>query len=169
MFLKLRQFLICHLGPPWPTPSIMLYITCCSDCITRMLHLSKPVKHSLCPNKVEVLKLMLLDIIVATSSGLILQICLIMAPSLHCKLLSFGFVKGQFSLARSMSFCTQKLYTRSIANLGFKKPTLSTDMVFSGTPNNCGYCWECILFKLQSQCSRCNIKTHMNRSIFFFF
>ena len=114
MSVVLCQFLICHLGPPSPAPSIMLYIACCSDCATRMLHLSKPVRHSLCPNKVKVLKLTLLNIIVATSSGLILQICQSMAPSLHCKLLRFGLVKGQVSQARSMSFCTQKLYTRNV-------------------------------------------------------
>ena len=45
---------------------------------------------------------------VATSSGLILQICLIMALSLRCRLV---FVSGQDSLAWSMALRTQALYT----------------------------------------------------------
>ena len=36
----LHQFLPRHPGPPWPTPPINLYITCCLDCTTKMLHMS---------------------------------------------------------------------------------------------------------------------------------
>ena len=28
-----------NLGSPWPLPSINLYITCCSDCVTRTFHM----------------------------------------------------------------------------------------------------------------------------------
>ena len=51
-----------------------------------------------------------LDLTLATSSGLILQICLIMALSLRCRLV---LVSGQVSLACSMVLCTQELYTWS--------------------------------------------------------
>ena len=33
---------------PWPLPAFKLYITCCSDCTTRMLQMSKPLKCSKC-------------------------------------------------------------------------------------------------------------------------
>ena len=49
-----------------------------------------------------------LDLTVATSSGLILQICLIIALSLDCR---FVLVSGQVSLAKSMVLHTQELYT----------------------------------------------------------
>ena len=35
------QFLTHHIGPPWPASSINLYITCFSNCTTRMLHMFK--------------------------------------------------------------------------------------------------------------------------------
>ena len=44
-----------------------------------------------------------LDLTLATSSGLILQICLIMALSLRCKRCRFDLVSGQVSLAWSMA------------------------------------------------------------------
>ena len=43
----LCQFLPCLLGPPCPPLAFNLYITCCSDCTTRTLHMLKPVKPSL--------------------------------------------------------------------------------------------------------------------------
>ena len=43
----LHQFLPSQLRPPWPLPAINLHITCCSDCTTRTLHMSKPGKPSL--------------------------------------------------------------------------------------------------------------------------
>ena len=49
-----------------------------------------------------------LDLSVTTSSGSILQICLIMALSLHCRLV---LVSGHVSLAWSMVLCLQELYT----------------------------------------------------------
>ena len=53
----------------------------------------------------------LLYLTVATSSGLILQTCLIMALSLHCKPCRFILVNGQVSLAWSMVLHMQELYT----------------------------------------------------------
>ena len=47
----------------------------------------------------------------ATSSGLILQICLIMALSLCCKGYRYYSISGQVSLAWSMALCKQELYT----------------------------------------------------------
>ena len=115
--VSLRQFLPCKLGPPCPPPAINLYITCCSDCTTRTLHMPKPAKPTLSHNEVEVLKLKLcqklLGLTMATSSSLILQICLIMALSLHCKRCRFVLGSGQVSLAWSMALRTQELYTWS--------------------------------------------------------
>ena len=48
------------------------------------------------------------DLVVTTSCGLTLQICLIIALSFRCRRYRFGFVNGQVSLLR-----TQELYTRS--------------------------------------------------------
>ena len=87
----LHEFLPCHLGPLWPPPFINLCITCSSDCTTRTLHTSKWVKPSLSKNEVNVLKLKFFKYlawsytVVATNSGLIMQICLIMALSLRCR------------------------------------------------------------------------------------
>ena len=71
-----------------------------------------PVKPSLSQNEVGVLSSSFasssLDLKEATSSGLILQICLIIALSLRCK---FIFVSGQVSMAWSMALRTQELYT----------------------------------------------------------
>ena len=55
----LCQFFQRHLGPPWHMPSINLYITCCPDCTTRMLHWPIPAKPSLSQNEVKVIKLKL--------------------------------------------------------------------------------------------------------------
>ena len=49
----------------------------------------------------------------ATSSGLILQICLIMALSFRCKSCRFVSVNGQVSLAWSMALRMQELYAWS--------------------------------------------------------
>ena len=63
----------------------------------------EPEKPFLPQDKVEVIILSsvnsLFDLLVATSSGLTLQICLIMALSLCPKRWRSGFVKGQVSLA----------------------------------------------------------------------
>ena len=109
----LRQIFQCKLGPPCPPPAINLFITCCSDCTSRRLHMPKAGKPSL------FLKMSLrssnssfvsisLDLTLATSSGLILHICLVMALSVPCR---FVLVSGQVSLAWSMALGTQELYT----------------------------------------------------------
>ena len=80
-----------------------------------------PLERSTCPNQRSLLSLRMrsrssslsfasnsLDLTVALSFGLILQICLIMALSLRCR---FVLVSGQFSLAWSMGLRTQELYT----------------------------------------------------------
>ena len=52
-----------------------------------------------------------LDLVVRTSCGLTLQICLIIALSIHCRHWRFGFVNGQVLLAWSIALYTQHLYT----------------------------------------------------------
>ena len=51
-----QRSLPCQLRSSWPRLPQKLHITCCSDCTTRTIHLSKPVKPSLPQNEV-VLKL----------------------------------------------------------------------------------------------------------------
>ena len=79
------------LTPPPPPPAINLYITCCSDCTTTL-------EHSTCPNQRSLLSLKMrlwssssrfasssLYLTMAISSGLILQISLIMGLSVRCR------------------------------------------------------------------------------------
>ena len=100
-------------------PGLLLPSICISHAV-----LIAPLERSTCPNKRSLLSLKMrsrsssssfasnsLDLTVATSSGLILQICLIMALSLRCKRCRFVLVSGQVSLAWSMALCTQELYT----------------------------------------------------------
>ena len=51
------------------------------------------------------------DLMVAVSCGLTLQICQIIALSFHCRHWRLGFVNGQVSLAWSIALHTQELYT----------------------------------------------------------
>ena len=51
------------------------------------------------------------DLIVAVSCGLTLQICLIIALSFRCRCWRQGLVTGQVSLAWSIAFHTHELYT----------------------------------------------------------
>ena len=53
-----------------------------------------------------------LDLVVTTSCGLTLHICLIIALSFRWWHWRFGFVNGQVSLAWSIALRTQELYTR---------------------------------------------------------
>ena len=91
-----------------------------SICISHAV-LIAPLECSTCPNQQSLLSLKMwlrslsssfasnsLDLTVATSSGLILQICLIIALSLRCR---FVLVSGQVSLAWSMALSTLELYT----------------------------------------------------------
>ena len=52
------------------------------------------------------------DLMLAVSCGLTLQICLIIALSFRCRRWRLGFVNGQVSLAWSTVLRTQELYTR---------------------------------------------------------
>ena len=94
-----------------------------SICISHVV-LIAPLERSTCPNQRSLFSLKMrsrsssssfasnsLDLTVATSSGLILQICQIMALSLRCKRSRFFLVSGQVSLAWSMGLRTQELYT----------------------------------------------------------
>ena len=112
------SFFLVSLGLPAPT---------CHQSVYHMLLKSvliAPLERSTCPNQRSHLSLKmrsrsssssfasnLLDLTMATSSGLILQICLIMALSLPCKRCRFVLVSGQVSLAWSMALRTQELYT----------------------------------------------------------
>ena len=53
-----------------------------------------------------------MDLMVAVSCGLTLQICLIIALSFRCRHWRHGFVTGQVSLAWSIALRTHVLYTR---------------------------------------------------------
>ena len=109
--VSLRQFL----GLPAPRLS--------SICISHAV-LIAPLERSTCPNQRSLLSLKMrlrsssssfasnsLDLTVATSSGLILLICLIIALSLRCMRCRFVLVSKQVSLAWSMALRTQELYT----------------------------------------------------------
>ena len=89
-----------------PPPVINLYITCCSDCTTRTLHMPKPGKPSLSQNEVEVLKLKLCQQLTWPYCGHIL--------SDHGPIIALHVCLGQWplvSLALSMALCTQETYT----------------------------------------------------------
>ena len=112
--LCVTSFFHVNLGLPAPRlPSI---------CISHAV-LIAPLECSTCPNQQSLLSLKMRSrsssssfasnsfyLTVAMSSGLILQICLIMALSLRCKHCRFVLVSGQVSLAWSMALRTQELY-----------------------------------------------------------
>ena len=52
------------------------------------------------------------DLMLAVSCGLTLQICLIIALSFRCRRWRLGVFNGQVSLAWSIALCKQDLYTR---------------------------------------------------------
>ena len=114
--VPLCQLPPCALGPPCPPLAVYLHIICCSDCTTWTRHMPKPAKPPLSlktrpkPSSWS-LASSSPDPTLATSSGLILQIRLIMALPLRCKGCRFVLVSGQVSLARSMALRTQELYT----------------------------------------------------------
>ena len=91
-----RQVIPCNLWTSCPVPSINLYMTCCSECTSRMLQMSKLVKPPLSLSLSLFLSLYLkirsmssrsryasifLDLTVVTYFGMILKICLIVAQS----------------------------------------------------------------------------------------
>ena len=114
--IPLCQLLPCHLGPPRP----MLSSTCMWKAV-----LTAPLEHSTYPYQRSLLSFRMksrssmpsrasssLDLVVTTSCGLTLQICLIIALSFRCRRWRFGFVNGHVSLAQSIALRTQELCKR---------------------------------------------------------
>ena len=99
-------------GPRFP-------LTCMSKAV-----LTAPLECSTCPYHRSILSFSMrsrssipsrvsssVDLMVAVSCGLILQICLIIAVSFRCRRWRQGFVTGQVSLAWSIALRTHVLYT----------------------------------------------------------
>ena len=99
-------------GPRFP-------LTCMSKAV-----LTASLEHSTCPYQRSLLSFSTrsrssipsrasssVDLMVAVSCGLTLQICLIIALSFHCRRWRQGFVTGQASQAWSIALRTHKLYT----------------------------------------------------------
>ena len=87
--------------------------------------LTAPLERSTCPYQRSLLSFRMrsrssvpsrasisVDLMLAVSCGLTLQICLIIALSFRCRRWRLGFVNGQVSLAWSFALRTQELYTR---------------------------------------------------------
>ena len=87
--------------------------------------LTAPLERSTCPYQPSLLSFSMrsrssipsrarrsVDLMVAVSCGLTLQICLIIAQSFRCRRWRQGFVTGQVSLAWSIVLRTHVLYTR---------------------------------------------------------
>ena len=104
--IPLCQLLPSLLGPPRPTLSINLYIKSCLDCMS-IPSFSMRSRSSV-PSRAN----SSVDLMVAVSCGLTLQICLIIALSFRCRHWRLGFVNGQVSLAWSIALHTYELYTR---------------------------------------------------------
>ena len=117
--IPLCQLLPCHLGPPRPTLSLSRYVKGCLDCIIQAFHMSIPAEPSLLFFRMRSRSSMpsrassSLDLVVTSSCGLTLQICLIIALSFRCRRWRFGFVNGQVSLAWSIALRTQVQYTQT--------------------------------------------------------
>ena len=101
-------------------PGSCFPLTCMSKAV-----LTAPLEHSTCPYHRSLLSFSMrsrssipssisssMDLMVAVSCGLTLQICLIIALSFRCRRWRQGFVTGQVSLAWSIALCTHVLYTR---------------------------------------------------------
>ena len=106
-----------HLGPPRPTLSINRYVIGCLDCTVGAFHMSIPAEPSLFQymrsrSSIPSSASSSMDLMVAVSCGLTLQICLIIALSFPCRRWRQGFVTGQVSLAWSIALRTNVLYTR---------------------------------------------------------
>ena len=99
-------------GPRFP-------LTCMSEAV-----LIAPLERSTCPYQGSLLSFSMrsrssiptqcssMDLMVAVSCGLTLQICLIFALSFRCRRWRQGFFTGQVSLAWSIALRTHVLYTR---------------------------------------------------------
>ena len=100
-------------GPCFP-------LTCMSKAV-----LTAPLERSTCPYQQSLLSFSMrsrssipsrasssMDLMVAVSCGLTLQICLIIALSFHCRRWRQGFVTGQVSLVWSIALRTHVLYTQ---------------------------------------------------------
>ena len=111
LWLKVHSHL-----PPRPTLSLSLYLKGC---------LTAPLERSTCPYQRSLLSFRMrsksslpsrasssLDLMVAVSCGLTLQICLIIALSFPYRCWRFGFFNDQASLAWSIALRTQELYTQ---------------------------------------------------------
>ena len=114
--IPLCQLLPSHLGPPRPTLTINPYVKGCLDCTVWAFHMSIPAEPSLSQYEVQVFNpsraSSSMDLMVAVSCGLTLQICLIIALSFGYRRWRQGFVTGQVSLAWSIALRTHMLYTR---------------------------------------------------------
>ena len=107
------QVILGRPGPRFP-------LTCMSKAV-----LTAPLKRSTCPYQRSLLSFSMrsrslmrsrtsssVDLMVAVSCGLTLQICLIIALSFRCRHWRQGFVTGQVSLAWSIALRTHELYTQ---------------------------------------------------------
>ena len=100
-------------GPSFPT-------ICMSKAV-----LTAPLERSMCPYQRSILSFRMrsrssmasgaslsVDLMLAVSCGLTLQISLIIALSFQCRRWRLGFVNGQVSLAWNITLCTQELCTQ---------------------------------------------------------
>ena len=100
-------------GPCFP-------LTCMSEAV-----LTAPLERSMCPYQRSLRSFSMrstssmpsrasssVDLMVAVSCGLTLQICLIIALSVRCRCWRQGFVTGQVSQAWSIALRTHELYTQ---------------------------------------------------------
>ena len=93
--------------------------------MSKAVTLTAPLERSTCPYQRNLLSFSMrsrssmpsrainsVDLMVAVSCGLTLQICLIIALSFRCRRWRQGLDTGQVSLAWSIALCTHVLYTR---------------------------------------------------------
>ena len=112
LYVSCFQVILGLLGPRFP-------LTCMSKAV-----LTAPLERSTCPYQRSLLSFSMrsrssilshasssMDLMVAVSCGLTLQICLIIALSFRCRRWRQGFVTGQVSLAWSIGLRTHVLYT----------------------------------------------------------
>ena len=115
-----------------------------STCMSKAL-LTAPLEGSTCPYQRSLFAFRMrsrypmqtrtscsLDLVVRTSCGLTLQICLIIALSIRCKHWRLGFVNGIVLLAWSIVLYTQDLYTwpRVLKERGVEERTGSNSLNF---------------------------------------